>query len=175
MTMVVMLLLLGVGAYLQMLLPGLVVLGQARLPLLMAIVLYFSLTRETDVMLAAAFLAGWLQDSLSGIPLGYSMALFCVIGFVAGRFRTLVVSDAPVTQFVFGAVAGAVLNLGLYVLLVRDGLLVYPGARLVLRTAGAGITGAVATYLTFAAGSSLDGLFRNVHRHENFGEIEWSV
>lgn len=175
MTTIVAVILLVAGAFLQLVLPAPVFLAQARFPFLLAAVLYFALTRRTNVMLATAFFGGLIQDALSPIPLGHSVVLFCAIGFVVGRFRQLVVLDSPVTQWFFGFLAGVAMALGQYVLLTQAGLLVYPAGRLVWRCAGQGLTGAAATWLVFLAATPLDRMVGNVERHPDIGEIEWSV
>jgi len=174
-TMVIMLVLLFAGAFLQMLLPGLAFLGHARVPFLLAIVIYYALTRKTDVMLTAAFLGGLLQDSLSPLPLGYSVFCFVVVGLVIGRFRNLVVSDAPVTQAFFGGSAGALVTLGLYLLLVREGLVACRGGQVVLKVVGNAITGMAATVAAFNTASFLDRLVGNVERNQDIIEVEWSA
>ena len=107
MTLVVMASVLIVLAVAQAQLPGFVLLAQARFPFLLSIVLYYALNRETGTMLATAFLAGLLHDALSPVPLGYSTALFCAAGWLASRFRRLVITESPITPVFFGSVAGS--------------------------------------------------------------------
>ena len=59
MTWVIMVTTLMVAAFLQMALPGYACLGQAKFPFLLAVVVYYSLSRGTGVTLFAAFLAGF--------------------------------------------------------------------------------------------------------------------
>lgn len=175
MTSIVILILLLVGGFAQLVLPGFAVLGQAKFPFLLAVVLYFSLTRKINVMLATAFFAGLLQDALSPVPLGQSIVLFCLLGFGVGRFRQLVLLDSPVTQLFFGFVAGCAMAVGQYGMLRHAGLVVYPLGRLAWRCVGQGLTGGIATWLVFLAAGPLDRMLGNVERHPDIGEIEWSV
>lgn len=158
----IMLVALTVAAVGQSAWPALAWLGGVKAPLLLSVVLYYALTRETGTMLAAGFLAGLLQDALSPVPLGYSSFCFCLAGWLVGRLRDLVVSDSVITQLVFGAAAAAATTLVMAGLLMRESFLVCSVWRLVLRLLGATVLGVVAAPLVFGAVGALDRLVGNV-------------
>jgi rod shape-determining protein MreD len=175
MTAVIMAVFLIGAAALQAALPAVTWLGQARLPLLPAVALYFALHRRAGTALVAAFLAGFLQDVLSPIHLGYSSACLCAIGIVANRFRTFVIADSAVTPAVFGLLAGILLTPALYVLAVKGNVATYSWDQVVLRSLGQGVAGMAATPLLFGLLRLADGLVGNVRAHEDIGEIDWSI
>ena len=162
MTWVIMIVVLTGGAVVQTLLPATIFLGEAKCPFLLAGVLYYALNRETNVMLAAAFWAGFLQDALSPIPLGYSSFCFCVVGWAASRFRNLVIIESSVTQVFFGGMSGIIVTIILYVLLVKEGLITHPAGHIMLKTAGTGILAMICTPIMFALTGRLDHLVGNV-------------
>jgi len=163
------------AAALQAALPAVAWLGHARFPLLPAVALYFALHRKAGTALAAAFLAGFLQDALSPIHLGYSSACFGAMGIAVNRFRTLVIVDSPVTPAVFGFVAGVLVALALYALAVKGDAATYSWGDVLWKSMGQGVTGMVATPLVFGLLRLADGLVGNVRAHEDIGEIDWSI
>lgn len=162
MTWVVMMFVLIVSAVMQTVLPTCALLGQAKFPFLLGVVLYYALNRETGVMLAAALIAGFLQDALSPIPLGYSTICFCVIGWITGRFRNLIMTESVVTPVFFGAVAGTIVIIMFYALLVREGLIVIPLRRVVLKAVSTGVLGMGCTPIMFLLTGKLDRVVGNV-------------
>lgn len=156
------------GAVLQIMLPAVPVLGYVKLPVLMAIVVYYALNHRRDVMFVAAVLAGFLQDSLSPMPLGYSSAVFCVLGWGMSYFRGLVISEVGITYVVFGAVGGACTELVLWGALAYRELLVLPAGRVLLRAQGAALLGAICTPFIFFIVRRIDHLVGNVATREDF-------
>jgi len=150
------------SAVTQMLLPPCAFLGQAKFPFLLAVVLYYALNRKACVMLVAALCAGLLHDALSNIPLGYSVCCFSVVGWIAGRFRNLVLTESPVTPVFFGAAGGTVVALVIYVLLARDGAVSYPPGAVAAKVIGAGILGMISTPVLFLVAGKLDLIVGNV-------------
>jgi rod shape-determining protein MreD len=154
------------GAIIQMFIPPVVLFGQAKVPFLVALVVYYALCHDTDYMLVAAFLAGLLQDVMSPIPLGYSSFCFCVIGLVAGRFRNVVMTESLLPAVLFGASAAMVAVLASYLLLVKDQLVSCTFWWLLLKLIGAGILGAVCAPVVFALIGRLDRMVGNVMTKE---------
>lgn len=107
-----------IGAILQQVLPGLTLLGQAKAPIVLSIVLYYALQRSLGLLMTAAIAGGLLCDSLEALPMGYSAAVFCGLGIGARYYRDVVFSARSVTHMVFGLMAGLGLTFGLYVLLL---------------------------------------------------------
>ena len=134
---------------LQALLPGWAVLGNARYPVLLGVVLYYALNHKISVVIAAAFTAGLLQDSLGFVPLGYSSILFCGVALVAARYRGLVLSDAPITAVFFGGIASFGVSLILYLLLRSGGLVSCSGATAVMHILGSALLGIVTVPAVF--------------------------
>jgi rod shape-determining protein MreD len=172
MTGVVMAFVLVGSAALQMRLPGWVILGQAKWPFLLASVLYYALKHHAGVALVAALIAGFLQDSLSAVPLGHSSACFAVIAAVASGFSRVVLADSLVTQVFFGGVASAAMTVASYALLAGAGQVASPMGWLLLKTLGAGLLGSMATPTVFSVAGRLDRLVGNVDAKETLNGYE---
>ncbi|MDP6439427.1 MAG: rod shape-determining protein MreD [Candidatus Brocadiia bacterium] len=141
MTWVVMLGAIVAAGVLQTELPGFAWLGQAKPPVLLAIVLYYALQRTRPVMATAAVAAGLMQDALSPLPLGASAGGFLLAGWYVSRFRKVVLTESVLTQGFFGLVTGMAVTLVLYVMLVLESRIGIPVGRLILKTLGNGILG----------------------------------
>ena len=153
----------GLGAAcVQVLFPAPMLLGSVKWPVLAALVMYYALHQETEVMLVAAVFAGFLQDALSPTPLGLSAVIFAMLGGSLGRFRFLVVSDAMVTQAFFGLVGSGAAALCMYVLLRVSGALALPAGQGMHKIFGAGIEGALCTPLLFWAVGHMDQMVGNI-------------
>lgn len=160
------------GGVIQTLSPSFVFLGGVKLPILPAIVLYYALTGDGMTMLVAAFLAGFLNDAMSQMPLGYSVFFYCLAGWLAGRFRSTVLIDSVLTTALFGGAAGAVLSLALSLLLAQNQLAILPAWRVALRMAGTGLLGAVVTPIVFWAVKGMDHWVGNVEAEQEIDELE---
>jgi len=169
---VVMIMVLMVGGLLQSQLPGYAVLGQVKFPFLLSIVLYYALNWDVSVMLVAGVLAGLLQDMLSPIPLGYSAFCFCLAGWLANRWRKLVLTESVITPLFFGGIASMAVTLALYLLLLRGEFIESAIGRLILRTIGSGILGTISTLLVFLFAGLLDRLVGNVEEKGNLDDVE---
>jgi rod shape-determining protein MreD len=146
--------------------PGVAMLGGARAPFLLGAVLYYALRRESHTMLAVALAAGLLQDTLSFIPLGYSVVAFGLAGWIVSRFRDLVIGDTVLAPLCFGAAAAPVVTLFLYLLLIRSGHAGVPVPRLVVRLLGTGLLALAATPACFWLAGRLDALAGNIQTEE---------
>lgn len=174
MTYVVMTFLVLVAGVTQTLLPPLAFLGQAKWPLLMGVVVYYALHRDSGVMLTAAVLAGVVQDALSPVPLGTTSACFCVGGWLMGRFRSVVVTEAVVTPAFFGGLGGCAFTAVMYGLLVGQGRLGLPPGGALLKTLGTGVLAAIGTPVVFVVGLRLDRLVGNIEAKEVVDEYEFA-
>lgn len=141
----------------QMMVPQLAVLAHAQVPVLLAAVLYYALTRPTGLSMVIGLVAGLLVDGMSRVPLGYTSALFCAVGAATGLFRNLVFEDTLLTQLCFGA-AGAFLATGAMMLVLADtaGLDGCSWWWLTIRLLGTTLLGAGAAPLVFRAARSMD-------------------
>ncbi|MCK5850883.1 MAG: hypothetical protein KAH23_08205 [Kiritimatiellae bacterium] len=173
MTLVVMVFVVAVSALLQITLPSFALLGSVKFPFLLAVVLYYAMNRDTVPMLAAALLAGLLQDILTPMmPLGYSVFCFCVVGWVVGLFRRLVLTDSPVICAVYGSLSGLVAMLFMYFLLLRAGLIVCPVRRVILKAVASGMLAAVCVPIVFVVAARLDGILGNIQVRESIDGLE---
>lgn len=162
MSVVVMLFLVLLASLFQSAAPAWLVLGEAKPPLLAGIVLYYALTRDRGATLLAAVLAGTAEDALSMTPLGYSAALYCVIGFVINGSRGLFYAESPVTAGLFGAGCGVVSGLMLGFLLRRADLVAagaFPDLR---KLAGTAVLGLVCTPVVFGVAFGFDRMLGNL-------------
>lgn len=144
------------AAIVQALLPAWGWFGQAKAPVLLALVVYYALTRSRGWMLAAAVGAGILQDALGMIPLGYSACLFCVLGLAIQRYRDDLYGFGAVTHVVIGSLGAGAVSLALAVLLAKDGLVVWAPAWVMSKTLGAAGLGALCAPLVFRMVQRLD-------------------
>lgn len=117
MQLVIMIFLLLVGGLLQSLMPAMAWIGLTKPPFLLAVALYFALVHTRGMALAAAILAGIIQDSLSLFPIGYSSLCFVVFAAVLTRTRETLFRDSFVTLAILGGLLSAVATLMLYLML----------------------------------------------------------
>jgi rod shape-determining protein MreD len=165
MTWVIMMFVVTGSAMAQALIPVSEFLGYAKVPLLLVTVLYYALNRGVGVMLASAFLAGFLQDALSPLPLGYSVFCFCLVGWIASLFRNMVLIESILTAVLFGGSAALSVVLLQYILLAKAGLIVEGMGWLMLRMTGTAMLAAL----------SAPPMFWLVRKLDHWvGNIEWS-
>lgn len=141
----------------QDLIPGPLVLGQVKAPMLLALVLYYALAHSRTTLLWAAILAGILQDSLSLVPIGYSVLVFCLIGLGARRFRSVLFTRSLATAILVGGIASP-LALGSIQLLLKLGEDWSGGSwgGTVMRLVGAAIMGLLTTPLVWGIARAVD-------------------
>jgi len=161
-TFVVMFFVMIAASVLQTILPGFTALGNAKFPLLLGVVVYYSLNRPLVSAFAAAFFAGFLQDALSMVPLGYSSFCFCIAAWAIGRLRDTVLSESVVTQVFFGAISATTVSLLLYVLLVlADAVAIAPRTALA-HIVGSGLLGGIVVPGICRISGGLDRLVGNI-------------
>lgn len=158
---IVMIVSISIASVLQALVPGWAFFSQARFPFLLAVVLYYALSHEMGLALLVALIAGVIHDSLSLIPLGYTVVSFGVAALIVGRFRDLVLAESMITASFFGAVAGGLLSVALYIALTRQGLLDVGLGRMALKAIGSSILGLVTVPAVFLAVGFADRLVGN--------------
>ena len=171
MNFILMILLLLTGATVQTLLPAYAILGQVKIPVMLALIIYYALNRNISIMLIAALLAGILQDSLSLSPLGYSSAIFIFIGWIISSYRGLVTVDSFMTPIVFGAIAGITVTLMQVLLLAYSGLINIQPLWIILRILSTGFLCALITPVIFILTRTLDRAVGNIETRENSREI----
>ena len=166
MTLVVMLVSIVCGAVLQSYMPPLHWLGHSQAPILLGLVLYYTLEHNRARMFQAAILAGFFQDTLSLVPLGFSSFCFCVAGAMVSRFKNVVFVQQWITHMLFGALANAGVTLALALLLIGNGLLTAGWPLILAKVVGALLLGAVIIPLEFWVVEALDRMMGNVEARE---------
>jgi rod shape-determining protein MreD len=156
MTTVVMIFVLVCGVVAQAVLPAVALLGLAKPPVLLGIVLYYAFTHDRAAVLSAAILGGVLHDAQGSIPLGYSSACFCLAGLIVYRFRDVVFVLRSVTHMVIGGFSAAAITAILAVLFTVQGLVVFLPGGFLAKIAGAGLLGVVTVPLVFRFVEYLD-------------------
>lgn len=146
------------AAIIQAIIPASPALGQATVPALASVVVYYALARHRADMLWAAVLAGLLQDGLGLIPFGYSSCAFCLMGAMIARFKELVFVHEMLTHLLFGVLMAAGTTLLLFVLLTSTGLIEMPVLQAFHKAFGSALLGAVATPLIFHGCARMDRL-----------------
>ena len=152
----------------QAVLPHWHTMAQAKAPVLLGGVMYYALTRRGGVALEAAIIAGFLQDVLDFIPLGYSMFAFALAAQLVNRYRTRVFGGSWVTHMLLGAMASVLTTLVLYTLLVATGVDIAISIGAAFRKAlGVAFMGLFVISLVFWAIERLDYRLGNI-RHREF-------
>ena len=154
----VMLSVIMLAALAQAVLPGTPWLGHAKVPALMAVVVYYALARDRSDWLAAAILAGLVQDGMGLMPFGYSSFAFCVMALMVARFKDLVFVHETVTHMLFGLLTAAGVTFILYLLLRTGGGLEMGFGSALHKVMGTALLGAVVTPVIFMGCAHLDQL-----------------
>jgi rod shape-determining protein MreD len=153
------------GVVAQLLTPGIAFLAGAKVPYLLAVVVYYALTRPWSVSLMIALWAGLMIDVLSPVPLGYSSACFAGVAFAVGCFRNLVFDDTMITPAFFGGVASLVVTTVIYVLLVNWGDYAPPATGwIIVKTIATAAVGSLVTPLVFVVARSMDHVLWGLKR-----------
>lgn len=144
--------------------PGWALLGQARPPLVLGLVLYYAWNRSRGLMLIAAGLGGVLSDSMNVIPLGYSALCLTALALVISAYREMVFIRRWVLHLLSGGIAGAAMILMLYGLLwLNDcGARAIPLGLVFRKALGAAIYGAVLVPLLFQVMEQADRMVGNL-------------
>ena len=146
------------AALIQAVVPAWGALGQAKVPALAAVVVYYALARERREMIAAAIFAGMVQDGLGLIPFGYSSFAFFLMGLLIAQSKDLVFVHETLTHMLFGLLMGAGSVVVIYLLLASTSLIELPVATALLKASGSALLGAVATPLIFLGCARMDRL-----------------
>lgn len=164
MNLVIMAVSLLIASVTQQVLPGLTLLGQAKAPLVLSVVLYYALHRSLALMVTAAIAGGVLCDSLEALPLGYSSMVFGMLGIAAWFHRDVVFSARGVTHMASGFLAGLLLIFGLYgLLLIGDtSLREVSFFRIAIKAIGTALLGMILAPIVFAILERLDRLTGNI-------------
>lgn len=164
MNLIVMALAVIVAVLVETVCPVSALLGQAKPPLVMCLVLYYALDRPRSLMLGAAILGGVVSDSMNAMPLGYSTLCLMGVGLLARAYRDVVFTGRWITHMVFGALAGLGMTLALYGLLwlTDSGVRSLSVAWVFLKILGAGIYGVILAPVVFRLMEPLDRMVGNM-------------
>jgi rod shape-determining protein MreD len=158
-----MIVLLVLAIQIQLTVPSSGWLGEARVPAVLAVVLYYALQRPLWLIMLACVVGGLLVDSQSiGLQLGVFVFFFCVTALIANRFRDLVFNESLLTAACFGAASAVVINVAVWLVLMQDGSIHAPVWWAGLKIFGSGVLGMLVTPLFFLLGRGLDVAVGNV-------------
>ncbi len=150
MTLIVMLLALLASGWGQSLFPPLLIMGQARPPLLAAVVVFYAVYFPVPVMLTAAVLGGILYDANSLLPLGVSALFYCVVCALVQRHQDVWIEGGAVSAAVLTALTAVgqqfVAALADILLWDRAGLLPGGWFRHMVAATGMGIPAGIAIF-----------------------------
>ena len=152
----VMAILIVLAASFQAVVPAIRIAGEAKVPFLLGVILYYAFARDTLHMTIAGFVAGFLHDTLTYIPLGYSSLLFLVLGFIASRFKRFIRRESLLPPLIFGALSGLVSTIVMYLLLRRHNLVEVTLTGALLKSIGSGILGGLVVPLVYWISRLLD-------------------
>jgi rod shape-determining protein MreD len=154
------------AAFVQGLLPALGFLGMAKAPLLLSVVIYYSLSHGRFTMLLAAMAGGIIHDSLGFTPLGCTSFCFCLTGLSVQAARELLFRDSLLTGTALTAVGAALLTLMTWLFLEFGEFGQAPavggsGWWVLAKAGGAAILAIVAVPPVFGLARGLDSLIGN--------------
>ena len=130
------------GALIQLFLPVWPLFGEIKPPVLIALVLYFSLQSSSHSMWVAVFWAALLHDGLDLGQCGPALMGFPIIAILTHRVRLEIFTEGLITQIVFGAL-GSLLVMSITVLFYTlSGQRPFHLGSSLLRIAGSSLFGA---------------------------------
>ena len=159
------------AAVLQSVLPSYAFMGQVRPPLLLAVVLYYALHYDVLPAMWAALLAGFLHDALGGVPMGYTVVAFGLLGLMAGRCREFISRDNLVPHSLIGAAASFVVTLAMFIVLRMRGDIACHLSWALLKAFWAAILGMWCVPLVCVILAWADGAVGNSQKAQSGAEI----
>ena len=129
----------------QAIMPVVNILGHAKPPLLLAVVIYYALRTERSWVIAAAISSGLLHDALSPIPFGVSALAFTAIGLSIHSQQENLFTQQWITSALLGAVSGFVLTVFLYLVLVGGNQLQMSFIAMLVKAVGVGVIAILTT------------------------------
>ena len=160
MTILVLFFLLFSSTLVQILIPPCALLAEAKVPLLMGVVIYYAMAQPRGLMLGAAIGAGLSLDALSLTPPGYSVLWFCAAGLLINRYRDVVLPPSVPTAAAAGLALGILTTFATYLMLRagREPLIMISAGRAAWKAVGTGLLGLVAAPLVFLVAVRLEKL-----------------
>lgn len=153
-----------VAVIVEMIWPVFSLLGQAKPPMVMGVVLYYALHRPLALMVGAAMFGGIMNDSMNALPLGFSSLALVLVGLLARFYRNVVFSRRWITHMVFGTLGSIGMTLVLYGLLclTDSGGREMPVIWVALKVVGVAAYGLVLVPLVFRVMERLDHTVGNM-------------
>ncbi len=140
------LLLLLLAGLLQSLLPSLIWLGEAKVPLLMALATYFAIAHGRRTTMIVAAVAGLFQDTLGQLPMGYSMVCLMALCLAIQSQRGTWLCETTGTAVAIGFAGGVLTTVAIYLLLMAgQDYAQAPASWVVAKAIGGGLLGALVT------------------------------
>lgn len=146
-----------------------------RFPCLMAVTLHAATHPRSAMWVWVAWGAGFLQDVLSPLPLGYSMVAFLGIALLIRGVQRAVVTESAVTRMLMGAGSNALAALLLSGLLARRGLLPGGGAETLRRAVSQACAGLLCTPLLMWLLTGVEIGLGCERRRSNVPDVGWDI
>ena len=156
----------------ELLIPPVTLLGQAKFPCLFSVVLYYSIARNDREMILAAFFCGLMYDIMSSVPLGASIIILGVMGIICGRFRRYLIQESIYAPLLFGFITGFVVTFIYYLVLPKSDLGEWYMRRVWLKSIRTGALSLICTPVVFLVTGALDKLTGNVEVREQIDDFE---
>lgn len=161
------------GALIQLMIPPVTSLGQAKAPVLVCVVIYYALNRRGAEAALAALFAGMAQDLTSAIPIGYSSAILLIAAWLVSSFRKVILDDPLVTPMVAGFVTAFLFCVAMNHLLGRAGAVKLGAGFVWMKCLGWGLLALPTAPFVFVAARKMDSLVGNIEvRDVVIDEIE---
>jgi len=161
----------AVCGLIQAALPPFASLGEAKVPLLLAAVVYYALNYDSGSAAVAALFAGVVHDVMSLMPLGQTSAVFLVVALVCGRFRRFVHGYEIHTTSLFGGAASLICVFAGYRLLANEGLVTISVGKLWYKAFGTFVLGLICTPFVCLAIRKIDAFVGNVATTEVIEDV----
>lgn len=159
------------GGFIQAAVDPMPIFGHSKLPILLAVVVYYALNHSTGAASVAALLTGLLMDLLSLMPAGETSMVFLVIALIISLFRKLVHGDEMFTAALFGGGAALTSIFVSYHLLHKDGLIIVSTGALWCKALGSLLLGAIVAPFVFHVIHTVDSFSGNVAVREVVDDV----
>lgn len=131
------------AAVLEAVAPAWAFFGYVHWPLVLGVVIYYTLFYSRETWVIAAILGGFLQDSLGSVPLGFSAFCFLVTAGFIHRFRRFIFLHEEVAHLWIGGAASVVVNMLMLLLLATSQRIQLTWLTVLARVWGAACLGSV--------------------------------
>lgn len=154
-----------IGAVVQALIPSWPAMGYAKAPILLGMVLYYTLTRKEGIAMEAALAAGFLQDALDLVPMGHSMFAYALVVYILQPYQSRIFGAYWFTHVTLGALSALAVVMTNYVLLAVSGTVI-PFGSAFLKGLGAAGLAVITVPLVFKIVERYDHKLGNIRLRE---------